>query len=98
MRVNTLRLGALMATLGFVSALTGQVVGAAGAVEVQEQLRDLFHPPNLNGSKAGGGGGGHTNNWAVLVCSSRYWFNYRVSLVGYVLGRIRIVMIRSYQT
>jgi hypothetical protein len=21
----------------------------------------------------------HTNNWAVLVCSSRYWFNYRVS-------------------
>lgn len=19
----------------------------------------------------------HTNNWAVLVCSSRYWFNYR---------------------
>ncbi len=23
--------------------------------------------------------GQHTNNWAVLVCSSRYWFNYRVS-------------------
>lgn len=22
---------------------------------------------------------GHTNNWAVLVCASRYWFNYRVS-------------------
>lgn len=21
--------------------------------------------------------GRHTNNWAVLVCSSRYWFNYR---------------------
>jgi phosphatidylinositol glycan class K len=21
---------------------------------------------------------GHTNNWAVLVCASRYWFNYRV--------------------
>lgn len=20
----------------------------------------------------------HTNNWAVLVCASRYWFNYRV--------------------
>lgn len=20
----------------------------------------------------------HTNNWAVLVCTSRYWFNYRV--------------------
>lgn len=24
---------------------------------------------------------GHTNNWAVLVCASRYWFNYRVSFV-----------------
>ncbi|KAI0773063.1 peptidase C13 family-domain-containing protein, partial [Trametes elegans] len=22
-------------------------------------------------------GSSHTNNWAVLVCSSRYWFNYR---------------------
>lgn len=20
---------------------------------------------------------GHTNNWAVLVCASRYWYNYR---------------------
>lgn len=25
------------------------------------------------------GEGRHTNNWAVLVCTSRYWFNYRVS-------------------
>ncbi|EPS94058.1 hypothetical protein FOMPIDRAFT_1170048 [Fomitopsis schrenkii] len=24
-----------------------------------------------------GSGSAHTNNWAVLVCSSRYWFNYR---------------------
>ncbi|EMD36020.1 hypothetical protein CERSUDRAFT_115947 [Gelatoporia subvermispora B] len=24
-----------------------------------------------------GGGFAHTNNWAVLVCASRYWFNYR---------------------
>ncbi|KAI6029759.1 peptidase C13 family-domain-containing protein [Pisolithus microcarpus] len=23
------------------------------------------------------GTSGHTNNWAVLVCASRYWFNYR---------------------
>lgn len=23
------------------------------------------------------GPSGHTNNWAVLVCASRYWFNYR---------------------
>jgi len=29
--------------------------------------------------KAGGflQGSNHTNNWAVLVCSSRFWFNYR---------------------
>lgn len=25
---------------------------------------------------------GHTNNWAVLVCTSRYWFNYRVGIMG----------------
>ena len=24
---------------------------------------------------------GHTNNWAVLVCTSRYWFNYRVRVL-----------------
>lgn len=24
-----------------------------------------------------GGGQGHSNNWAVLVCTSRFWFNYR---------------------
>lgn len=28
--------------------------------------------------KDGGAEKKHTNNWAVLVCSSRYWFNYRV--------------------
>lgn len=26
-----------------------------------------------------GGDTRHTNNWAVLVSASRYWFNYRVS-------------------
>jgi glycosylphosphatidylinositol transamidase (GPIT) subunit GPI8 len=26
---------------------------------------------------ASASGGSHTNNWAVLVCTSRYWFNYR---------------------
>jgi hypothetical protein len=24
----------------------------------------------------------HTNNWAVLVCASRYWFNYRVRSIA----------------
>ena len=27
----------------------------------------------------------HTNNWAVLVCASRYWFNYRVRIVGHYM-------------
>jgi phosphatidylinositol glycan class K len=22
-------------------------------------------------------GGNHTSNWAVIVCTSRYWYNYR---------------------
>ncbi len=26
-------------------------------------------------------GSTHTNNWAVLVCASKYWFNYRVRVV-----------------
>lgn len=29
-------------------------------------------------SDRGGQEGGHTNNWAVLVCASKFWFNYRV--------------------
>ena len=27
----------------------------------------------------------HTNNWAVLVSASRYWFNYRVSVCQFVV-------------
>jgi len=34
----------------------------------EEQARD-FLGKHANGN--------HTNNWAVLVCASRYWFNYR---------------------
>jgi len=33
--------------------------------------------------------GGHTNNWALLICSSRFWFNYRH--VANVLGIYRTV-------
>lgn len=35
----------------------------------EEQARDFFNKHD---------NGNHTNNWAVLVCASRYWFNYRV--------------------
>lgn len=34
-----------------------------------EQVQSFFQ----NGPHAGG----HTNNWAVLVCASKFWFNYR---------------------
>jgi len=45
---------------------------AAATNSVQEeQVRTFF---GKNGSSAGSS---HTNNWAVLVCASRYWFNYR---------------------
>ncbi|KAJ7918494.1 hypothetical protein B0H13DRAFT_287675, partial [Mycena leptocephala] len=39
----------------------------------EEIVGDFF---NKNGA-SGGSTSNHTNNWAVLVCASRYWFNYR---------------------
>lgn len=36
-----------------------------GQVDHTEKIQEFFLQP------------GHTNNWAVLVCSSRFWFNYR---------------------
>jgi hypothetical protein len=42
------------------------------------------------GALYGGNTTRHTNNWAVLVCASRFWFNYRVSELyghpGMILG------------
>ncbi|WVQ93315.1 hypothetical protein IAU59_000383 [Kwoniella sp. CBS 9459] len=40
---------------------------------IEPQLNELFG----SGSNSTTTTGKHTNNWAVLVCSSRYWFNYR---------------------
>lgn len=38
--------------------------------------------------------GGHTNNWAVLVCTSTFWFNYRhvanVLSVYHIIKRLGI--------
>ncbi|KAJ7664731.1 peptidase C13 family-domain-containing protein [Mycena rosella] len=39
----------------------------------EQIVGDFF---SKNGS-TGGTTSDHTNNWAVLVCASRYWFNYR---------------------
>ncbi|XP_078416858.1 GPI-anchor transamidase [Cetorhinus maximus] len=38
--------------------------GASETVGVQTRVKQFFRS-------------GHTNNWAVLVCTSRFWFNYR---------------------
>ncbi|KJA21422.1 hypothetical protein HYPSUDRAFT_140580 [Hypholoma sublateritium FD-334 SS-4] len=48
-------------------------VSTASAV-YEDAARGFFE---RHASSAGGSGSTHTNNWAVLVCSSRYWFNYR---------------------
>ena len=37
--------------------------------EIEEKI-ETFLTSESSGSH-------HTNNWAVLVCASRYWFNYR---------------------
>lgn len=42
------------------------VVGRADVVESNVQKAEEFFQKSV-----------HTNNWAVLVCSSRFWFNYR---------------------
>ncbi|KAM6503748.1 Peptidase C13 family domain containing protein [Amanita muscaria] len=38
----------------------------------EDTVRNFFSKSGSSGS-----GSAHTNNWAVLVCASRYWFNYR---------------------
>ncbi|KAK7044918.1 GPI-anchor transamidase [Favolaschia claudopus] len=48
--------------------------GTLAATPSHEQIVGDFF--NKNGA-SGGSTSNHTNNWAVLVCSSRYWFNYR---------------------
>ncbi|EYB86548.1 hypothetical protein Y032_0277g1129 [Ancylostoma ceylanicum] len=51
--------------VGFLLVLfSSSVLGILNA-GVQLRIEELFDTP------------GHTNNWAVLVCTSRFWFNYR---------------------
>uniref|UniRef100_A0A8C5VHM4 GPI-anchor transamidase n=1 Tax=Microcebus murinus TaxID=30608 RepID=A0A8C5VHM4_MICMU len=38
--------------------------GSFAASQIEDQAEQFFRS-------------GHTNNWAVLVCTSRFWFNYR---------------------
>jgi glycosylphosphatidylinositol transamidase (GPIT) subunit GPI8 len=53
--------------------LSAVCYGALANDAAQEaQVRDFF------AKNGGSSDSSHTNNWAVLVCASRYWFNYRV--------------------
>uniref|UniRef100_A0A3P9HKG4 GPI-anchor transamidase n=1 Tax=Oryzias latipes TaxID=8090 RepID=A0A3P9HKG4_ORYLA len=40
-------------------------------------VASLFSPRFVQNSAGQFFSSGHTNNWAVLVCTSRFWFNYR---------------------
>lgn len=51
-------------------ALLGLIAAIPGNASVHEQVASFFGNPDDR----------HTNNWAVLACTSRYWFNYRVCL------------------
>jgi hypothetical protein len=49
------------------------IVHSAGTETAEEVAVNNFFYRNHNATVSA-----HTNNWAVLVCASRYWFNYRV--------------------
>lgn len=56
-----------------VSLLLASLISALSHEQNDPQLSNLFGNDTTTD--------GHTNNWAVLVCSSRYWFNYRVNIL-----------------
>ncbi|CAE6453753.1 unnamed protein product, partial [Rhizoctonia solani] len=59
----------LLASLGiFIAIFFGEVSRAQ--IEHQASAQAFFERAHHDTQ-------GHTNNWAVLVCASRYWFNYR---------------------
>ncbi|EIM88747.1 uncharacterized protein STEHIDRAFT_75515 [Stereum hirsutum FP-91666 SS1] len=45
--------------------------------ETEASVRDFFDRNALTSDSLAESESVHTNNWAVLVCASRYWFNYR---------------------
>lgn len=49
--------------------------------ETEASVRDFFDRNALTSDSLAESESVHTNNWAVLVCASRYWFNYRVRSV-----------------
>jgi phosphatidylinositol glycan class K len=71
MRILTI-IFALLASCTYVLAASNPVAGQISKDDVGAQLGELYGTGNGTATR-------HTNNWAVLVCASRYWFNYRVS-------------------
>ena len=59
-----------LVTLLLPTFLVALCAGATSQQQQQQSAEDFF--------KSNSNGDGHTNNWAVLVSASRYWFNYRV--------------------
>ncbi|KAE8543406.1 hypothetical protein D1P53_000115 [Cryptococcus gattii VGV] len=59
----------LLHILTAVSLILAPLISSLSHEQLDPQLSNLFGNDTTTD--------GHTNNWAVLVCSSRYWFNYR---------------------
>jgi hypothetical protein len=77
MRFHTFPLAVIIFSLHFVL-----IAGSANTEAADEAVvHDFFNRHDL----AGASESSHTNNWAVLVCASRYWFNYRVRTVCYTV-------------
>ncbi|XP_078501371.1 GPI-anchor transamidase [Lissotriton helveticus] len=55
---------ASLAPFATIIVLCFSLVGLCQGHDVEYRTQQLFRS-------------GHTNNWAVLVCTSRFWFNYR---------------------
>jgi len=66
---------ALLVTIGFLlvaACVRGQAGWDENAVGSLEKLNE-----DDVGEFLRRGAGNHMDNWAVLVCTSRFWFNYR---------------------
>jgi phosphatidylinositol glycan class K len=74
MRLYTFPLTVIVFFLHF--ALIAETANTEAADEAA--VRDFFNRSGPDGASESS----HTNNWAVLVCASRYWFNYRVRVAG----------------
>lgn len=73
---RTFRAFSLLAVL-LIAAVLANAPTAASIAPFEARnptAADHMHTCHVNGSESSGG---HTSNWAVIVSTSRYWFNYR---------------------